>query len=306
MLSSLFGAVAIALGILQPTDTTIAVRSGTRLEVTNIEGEVVVRAWSRDEVRVVASRSDVDVRSSGSVLRVRPEHGHGSGRRSVDLRVHVPAWMAVHIRGPATDATVLGANADVTIETVRGEILVRDVAGRVRLRSVQGDIRVENARGRVEIRAATGDIAVRDASGDIAVENVEGDIDLARIDARSVGAATVNGDISYTGSILEDGRYRLATHNGDISIAIPETADATISVATHAGEFHSDFPIRLHRAGAGGRYDFVIGSGRARVELESFNGEIRLRRPRAPVGSGRSAATDHASLRQDPQRKRRP
>ena len=297
MFSPLFGVAAMALVVLQPTDTTIAVRNGTRLEVRDVGGEVVVNAWSREEVRVVAPESNVEVLTAGSVLRVRSGGGQNRGRRSVDIRVEVPAWMAVRITGPQTDATVVGTAADITVETVRGDILVRGGAGRVFLRSVQGDIRVENARGRVEIRGATGDIAVRAVTGDISVENVKGDIDLSRIDAQSVNAATIHGDISFTGSIREEGRYRLATHNGDIAIAIPEDTDAVVSVATHAGEFHSDFPVRLDRAGPGGRYDFVMGSGRARIELESFNGEIRLSRPRASMGSTGSAAHWLASVR---------
>ncbi len=304
MFSPLFGAVANALGIAQPTDTAIAVRKGTRLDVENVEGEIVVKAWSRDKVRVVASRSDLEVHSSGSVLRVRSDHRRG--RRSVDVRVEVPDWMAVRIAGPFTDATVLGTSADVTIETVRGEILVRGGAGRLRLNSVQGGIRVENARGRVEIRAANGDIVVRDASGDISVENVNGDIDLADVDSRVVSAGTVNGDVSYTGSMREDGRYRLASHNGDVTIAIPEDVGATVSVATFAGEFYSDFPVRLDRATSGSRFEFVIGSGRARIDLESFNGEIRLRRPRATMRSTGPAARGLASLRQQQEHTRRP
>jgi DUF4097 and DUF4098 domain-containing protein YvlB len=308
MLSSLFGAVAITLGMAQPMDTTIAVRNGTRLEIEHVEGEVVVSAWNRDEVRVAASRSDLEVRSSGSVVRVRPDHNHGQnmGHRSVDLRIEVPAWMPIRIAGTQTDARVRGTRADVTIETVRGEIIVRDGAGRVLLKSVQGDIRVENARSRVEIHAANGDIVVRDVTGDVRVENVNGDIDLAGIDARSVSAGTVNGDVSYTGTIREDGRYRLTSHNGDISIAIPEDVGATISVATFSGEFHSDFPVRLDRAVPGGRFDFVIGSGRARIDLESFNGEIRLRRPRAPMGSVGRAAPGLASMHHQPEQTGRP
>lgn len=308
MFSPLFGAVVIALGTVQPADTTVAVRRGTRLDVENVAGEVVVNAWSRDEVRVVGARSDLEVRSSGSVLRVRSErrHGQGMGRRSVDLRIEVPAWMAVRIAGPFTDATVLGTSADITIETVRGEILVRGGAGRLLLNSVQGGIRVENARGRVEIVAANDDVVVRDFTGDVSIENVNGDIDLAGIDSRSVSAGTVNGDVSYTGSIREDGRYRLASHNGDISIAIPEGVGATVSVATFAGEFHSDFPVRLDRAAPGRRFDFVIGSGRARIDLESFNGEIRLRRPRAPIGSTGRAAPGLASLSREPEHARKP
>lgn len=300
MFSPLFGAAVIVLGIAQQADTTIAVRQGTRLDVENVPGEVVVRAWDRDAVRITADRPGLDIRTSGSVLWLRSERHRGT--RSLDVRIEVPAWMAVRITGPFTDATVQGTAADITIETVRGEILVRGGSGRLQLNSVQGGIHVEDARGRVEAVAANDDIIVRNVTGDIAVENVNGDIQLEGIDSRSVTAGTVNGDVSYSGTIREDGRYRLASHNGDISITIPANVGATIGVATFSGEFQSDFPVQLDRAAPGRRFNFVIGSGRARIDLGSFNGEIRLRRPNTPIGRAGRTSDGAAVHEQEPTR----
>ena len=53
-------------------------------------------------------------------------------------------------------------------------------------------------------------------------ETVNGEITLDRIDAISVDANTVNGDISYDGPIRNGGRYSLSTHNGDITLTVAE------------------------------------------------------------------------------------
>src|SRR5690606_18329658 len=109
MLSSLFGAAVVALGIAQTPDTIIAVRQGNRLEVENIRGDIVVQAWNRDAVRINTrrdERSAIEVRASGNVLQVRSEHRRGI--HSVDLRIDVPTWMPVRITGPFADATVQG------------------------------------------------------------------------------------------------------------------------------------------------------------------------------------------------------
>ena len=56
------------------TDQTVDVTKGTRLVLSNNAGEVVVRSWDRDQVRVVATHSDrerIDVQTADMTLRIR-------------------------------------------------------------------------------------------------------------------------------------------------------------------------------------------------------------------------------------------
>jgi hypothetical protein len=52
----------------------------------------------------------------------------------------------------------------------------------------------------------------------------------------------------------------------------------TITVATFNGDFESDFPVTIMGT-RDKRFSFTIGDGSARLELETFGGSIRLRRP---------------------------
>ncbi|MBI4543725.1 MAG: DUF4097 family beta strand repeat protein [Gemmatimonadetes bacterium] len=277
-----FAALA-ALSLLQQTDTVIPVSPGARLEIDNQAGEVVIRSWGRPAVRVVASHASDDrikIRSTASVVRVDAASGYGP-QRSIDYHLSVPQHMAVYVTAPFSDVSVEGAGGEVSVETVRGEIRVRGGAGRVSLRSVEGLIELAGARGRVEVNTVNEGIRVVDVRGELSAETVNGDIELERIDSDRVVASTVNGNISYSGAIRDRGWYRLATHNGDVRVEVAEKANATVTVATFNGEFESTFPVLLREARGGKRFNFVLGSGSARLELESFNGEILLRRPGA-------------------------
>ena len=66
---------------------------------------------------------------------------------------------------------------------------------------------------------------------------------LERVDATSLDASTVNGDVGYDGPVRSGGRYALSSHNGDVTLAVAESASATVSVSTFSGEFESDFPV---------------------------------------------------------------
>src|SRR5687767_14567994 len=85
------------------TDQTIDVAKGTRLVLSNNAGEVAVRSWDRDQVRVQAAhgpRERIDIQTADSTLRirgVRVEEARGVRGPSnlIDYTITVPRWMPV-------------------------------------------------------------------------------------------------------------------------------------------------------------------------------------------------------------------
>jgi hypothetical protein len=280
VLLSLATAAFAALSALPQVDTTVAVSNGQRLEVDNFGGEITVKTWNRNAVRVQAdpsSHAEVQISTAGSVVNVRPEGRHGPP--SADLEITTPAWMGLDLSGVNGDVTVRGARGPVTIETVQGSVDVTGGQGIVSLRSVQGSVTLRGARGRIEVHSVNEDVSVSDASGELTAETVNGEITLARVDATSLDASTVNGDLSYDGPIHNGGRYALSSHNGDVTLAVAEGTNAAVSVSTFSGEFESEFPVTINETRKGKRFNFSIGTGSAQVTLESFQGTISLVRP---------------------------
>jgi DUF4097 and DUF4098 domain-containing protein YvlB len=110
------------------------------------------------------------------------------------------------------------------------------------------------------------------------IESVDGDVTLRGIDSDDVSVNVVDGNVTYAGTIHDEGRYFLSTHDGDLHVTIPRNANARISVATFDGDLVSDIPIQLEGDFSQKRFSFTIGTGRALMELSSFDGEIRLTR----------------------------
>jgi DUF4097 and DUF4098 domain-containing protein YvlB len=282
MLHALLTLAGLALG--QQTDTTVAVQPGTRLNVNNFGGEIVVRAWggggSENRVRVRASHSSrtrVDVSTGMQTVTVRAQGRRGTPQLT-DMEITVPRGMPVNLSGTHTHITVEGVNADVSAETVEGDVSLVGGNGTVTLRSVEGAVTVRNARGRLDVASVDGEIRIGETSGEIIAETVDGDIVLERIDAAAVDANTVDGDVYYDGTIKDGGRYQFATHDGDISVTVPQRANVTVRVSTFDGEFDASFPVQITETRRR-RFTFTLGSGSARLELESFDGDIMLRRP---------------------------
>src|SRR2546425_6034703 len=277
MITILAAATAAALA---QTDTRFAVVPGARLDVNNFRGSIAVSTWAKSAVRVQAehsSRDRVQVSGSEAVVSVKSTGKYGPSQ-VIDYVITVPTSMALALSGVYTDITVEGSQGEITAETVQGEVKVTGGSGFVSLRSVNGEVTLDKARGRITLNTVNEGITLRDASGDVAAETVNGDVRLERIESGNVEANTVNGAITYEGTIKESGRYRFATHDGDLDIAIPDNASVAVYVSTFGGAFEACFPATL-TGKADDRFSFTIGSGSARLELESFNGDIKLCRP---------------------------
>jgi len=281
VLFALASAAFAALTMTQQIDSTVPVERGQRLELDLFAGDVDVKTWSRNAVRVVADadgRGRVEIERSATTLSIRT-----SGRRgpppSTDIELTVPAWLPLDLSGVYTDITIAGVRGPITAETVQGEVTAEGGEGLVSVKSVQGGVSVTGAKGRIEANSVNADVEVRRSSGEISAETVNGDITLAGTDATTLTATSVNGDVDYDGPLHSTGRYALSTHNGDITLAVAEGTGAAVSVSTFNGEFESDFPVTLTETRKGKRFNFTLGSGSAQVTLESFQGTVRLVRP---------------------------
>jgi DUF4097 and DUF4098 domain-containing protein YvlB len=280
VLLTLFTGV-LALAGAQQMDTTVAVSRGQRLDVNAFGGEVTVRAWNRNDVRIQATtsgRDRVEVASSATAVSVRTQGRHGPPSE-IQLRISAPPWVGLNLSGVNTSLKVDGVHAPITAETVEGEVDVTGGEGLVSLRSVQGSVTLRGARGRINVNSVNEDVNVTGSAGDVVAQTVNGEIELQLTEASSIDANTVNGDIHYSGPIRNGGRYSLSTHNGDISMTVAEGTSASVAVSTFSGEFESEFPVPLRGTQQGKGFNFTLGSGSAQVTLESFQGTIELVRP---------------------------
>jgi hypothetical protein len=94
-----------------------------------------------------------------------------------------------------------------------------------------------------------------------------------------VEAGTLSGEILYDGTFQEGGQYSFVSHSGDIMLGVPEGASANFNVATLDGEVQNLFPVQGLERPTRRRTTFRVGSGSARVDIESFNGNVKVGRP---------------------------
>lgn len=285
--------VAVLVGVASPTlplpthgsvnpglatqDTVVEMRRGDRVIIENVSGEIAVSGWAREDMEI---RSDDDdgglvVQRRGSVVRVSRDDRKGR-RRSLDATLRLPSWVDVEVQGRSLDLWVEDVEGDITVRSVSGDVWIEGAGGAVDVRTVEGEIDVSRARAGVNASSQSDEVRLRDVEGAVRAHSGSGDIRLLDIRSESVQAETQDGDITFSGTIADTGDYRFFVHDGDADIAIPVNSNARIAVSTFDGDFESDFPVRIERFTGGREFDFTLGSGRARIEIQVFDGEIRL------------------------------
>lgn len=256
-------------------DETVAVTRGARLTVENRAGEVIMRVWDRDAVRVTArqsARARASVRSADNMVWVS-----GRGLGSIDYEITVPSWLPVKVTGHYNYIQLNGMGSEVTAENVRGDIDIRGGRGFITAKSIEGHIRIIGAEGKVTATAVNDHVTIENASGELAIDATNGNVTMSGIKAAAVSVGALNGTVRYTGTLAENGRYSFTTHNGSIILQVQPNPNATFYVRTYEGSFSQDLGLKPQgEARQGRRNTYVSGNGSAQVEVESFNGGVRV------------------------------
>lgn len=239
------GAAARHDGASEKFDKTYPLSSGGTVSLQNVNGNLKVMTWNRNEVRVRAVKHADD---EESLVRLRIEVETASN--SISIRTKYPD------------------NRDG--DRGRGESVDYEL-------TVPKDADLDNVglvNGNVDISELSGDLSVSTVNGAIRVSGVSGSCDLA----------TVNGKVDVSVAALQhDSNVRLKSVNGALTIRLPARSDADVKASTTMGRITDEFGLgSLHQ---GDRDSFVrigaklsgkVGSGGSPISLHTVNGSISI------------------------------
>jgi DUF4097 and DUF4098 domain-containing protein YvlB len=275
-----------------PINETRSVNADARIDVSNIKGDVTISGWDKNEVSITGTLGEgvrkLDIEGGGSSLSVKVEppdkqgwFNWGSesrmGNTSLDLKVPRNAEMKIEV-----------VSADVALSGVAGRSLsVNGVSGKLRLDSDAKEVDVDSVSGNIELtgkaerghlETVSGNVRARGLGGQIKFETVSGDIDAENGDYREINAGTVSGDINLRGKPTKDARIEVETMSGDVHLYLPSDIAARIHATTFSGSIRSDFgKVKEEEHGPGSSLDAQLGND-GRVDLQTFSGDIEVRR----------------------------
>jgi DUF4097 and DUF4098 domain-containing protein YvlB len=219
-----------------------------RVSIANINGDVHINAWDRNEVKIDAvkraysrerlSEATIDVTNTADSISIRTKYpernpnfdGRNWSREnnpaSVEYTLTVP-------RGARIDGVEL-VNGSLDIEGVQGDVKASLVNGKVKANDLSGEVNLSSVNGAIEVNAA--------------------------------GLAASKG-------------VNLNAVNGSIVLSVPSGASAQVKASTVHGEISNDFGLTVEEGQYVGRnLTGQIGSGGARIKLNNVNGSISIKR----------------------------
>jgi len=232
-------AVPAMAGVTESFEQTYSVSSGASVSLANVNGDVTIEVWDRDEVWVRAEKVAptaerlaglrIEVNASADSVRIETRYprtnGPSNGKTEVTYHLTVPR------------------NAEIDeIDLVNGDLELTGVAGRTEAENVNGTITVREASGGLELSTVNGSIKafLRGLSADdeAVLESVNGHIHVHIQGGADLDAETVNGKIRNDfGLEVHKGKYvgadlRGAVNGGGVRVNV-ETVNGGIT-------FHAD------------------------------------------------------------------
>ena len=274
-------------------ETTAPLDARGTFEASNVRGRISITAWDRNEVswsgalgagaKLVVEKSPTRVS-----LSVESEGGnHWMGwnkgpREDSVLVVKVPASASLDLSAVSAniDVTAMRGSDAIEAESVSGEVSLRaSSTDKLEISSVSGDVSFEGEAGRVDAETVSGDLRVSGVSGDVSVETVSGSAIVRAATISEFEAASVSGDIDFEGALAANGRMDIESMSGDVSITLPADTSARVSAETFSGDLDNDFGLAVEKEdGPGSTMHGKLGAGSANIEIESFSGDVNLRK----------------------------
>jgi ferric-dicitrate binding protein FerR (iron transport regulator) len=226
-------------------ERTMVLEPGTLITLQNVSGEIDVRGWDGDHVRVIstkrikarsreearewAGKVEIIIEKDGPDLLVKAKRPKdwtesleslldGIFQRkpsaSVDFEISTPPDVHLEISSVSGDISARDITGEVAIDVVSGDMEIIDTGSDVIIDAVSGDMLLEKIAGNVDVDAISGDIHLEEIGGNVRIDVTSGDVNLKRIDGDLYVDGT-SGDIS-AGDVFGD--VNIDVTSGDISV----------------------------------------------------------------------------------------
>lgn len=237
---------------------TYAITADGRVELDNINGDVHISSWDRNEVKVDAVKyADTKERLDAAKIEI------DSGKDYLSIRTKYPdhnnTWNWGSHNNPA------GVEYTLTVPRTARLDEIKLINGALDVSGVSGEVRASCINGRLQ---------AQDLSGRAKLDTVNG-----RLEAKFKG--------------LTKESVELNSVNGSVDLTIPSDSNAEVEANTVSGRISNDFGLNVNRQQMVGQsLRGELGNGGARIKINNVNGRIEIHH--AQDGRAMSPAKDRS------------
>jgi DUF4097 and DUF4098 domain-containing protein YvlB len=222
--------------VTQEFHRTVPLSPDGRVSLSNINGDVEITGWNKNEVQIDALKTardqqrldeaQIEVNASANTVEIEthyPQNHTNNNPASVHYTLHVPQ------------------NARIgKVELVNGGLTVQKITGEIDANLVNGKLRASDLSGTADLATVNGSI-----------------------------------DADYT-SLSNVREIKLKSVNGSVDLLLPQSPNAEVSASTVNGGISTDFPLTVKGHWVGKNMSGTLGNGGVHIELNNVNGSIHV------------------------------
>ncbi|MBK9493549.1 MAG: hypothetical protein BWZ07_02357 [Alphaproteobacteria bacterium ADurb.BinA280] len=275
-----------------PIEEVRELDADARVSLSNVRGTVKVVAADIGEARIggdLADDAKLEISGDAQHLTVKVIYPEQSGwfggatqaNGDTRLEVELPATVTLDVAVVSADVELDGLRGSVVeVDSVSGNISTRELRPqRLELASVSGDMTLQGSSPDSRIETVSGELRLRgELSGELRVGSVSGDVELDSSAAlSSLDIEVVSGDLRLKHAIAPNARVRVESLSGDVRLHWPTATSADLEIQTFSGDIESSVgEVEREEYGPGAKLQTRLGSGSARVRIETFSGNAEL------------------------------
>ena len=269
----------------QDVDETRDMAADGHVLVENLAGSVAVTVWDKAMVEIKGTLGDyvetIDISATANGIQVRVRNKPDSRNTDdTDLYLRIPSGASIEVETVSADIDIDGVEGEsVVLNTVSGDVEANASPRRLEIQSVSGDVEFEGSVSRSSVETVSGEISMIGVDGEIAVSTVSGDVSLIAQEIERGRFESVSGDLKLDLVVSDGGRVACDSMSGDLILRLPAKQEAEFAAQTFSGDIRSDFGEAVSVSkGPGSVLEYQEGRNGASIRLESFSGDIDIRR----------------------------
>jgi len=263
------------------------------VSISNVKGAVTVSAWDRNQVQVTGRLGEgakpLAIEGSNSDMNIKVESqgksgwfnfGSDTSMGATTLDVRVPKGASLDVDVVSAPMNIDGIEGGtIKVNTVSGKARINAHSPNVEADAVSGSIELAGSADKVNLQTVSGDILAPSVGTEAQLQTVSGRIRVTGGPWRKLNLSTVSGDVQLAGGLAPGGTFDVDSMSGDVQVQVPSNLSATIKASSFSGDLRSDFgSVKKAEHGPGSDLQTTAGAGNAKMNIETFSGDLRIRR----------------------------
>ncbi len=288
----LTGLLAVALAVPVMAEDREVNESGPAsaegmVMIENVSGFVEVIGWDKNEITVTGTLSgdvkEIEFETGKKKCRIEvvwPRNKKNLKGEAI-LVIHVPGASQLEVECVSAGIEISKVTGTVEASSISGDVTIAGLCEEVEAESISGDVFINGGGAEVDASSISGKVKARGETSEVEAQTVSGSIDLDFDKFLGLNVESVAGDATVKGDLAREGSFSLDLHSGDLTLTVPSGVSADFEVETFSGEIDNGFGQKSRKTSKyapGRELEFTTGGGDARVRINTFSGDVVIRK----------------------------